>query len=370
MFAKRNQQGWDVLMARFREQIVQIEDMAKQFIDASFKKLRSAEGAFDLLQNIKNIKSRESINTQLMSKWSEILDQYAREVDNIEEIFLKNKASPIVTKNQPRVAGAIAWSNSLFQRIKKTIIRFQSLQEMLASDQGRLVTKKYLTVARSMRAYEEQLYIQWCQGVEQNSLHYLKAHILTNQTRPTSNLGEAGMSLISAYRFAGAMSHRVVVNFKAELREIIKETKYLDKMGFMVPEAAMNVALQEAKYYSYEESLNSMLIGYSSVLGLLDPVEKKLLSGHINDLNRVMKPGFTRLNWNSLGIPEFIQRCNVEINKFSSIVNQIKKSAANIENVVTEISRTALIRIPQDGEILDAFVLFLLPCLTYNTGIL
>lgn len=78
-------------MTRFREQILQIEDMAKQFIDASFKKLRSAEGAFDLLQNIKNIKSRESINTQLMGKWYEILDQYAREVDGIEEIFRNNK---------------------------------------------------------------------------------------------------------------------------------------------------------------------------------------------------------------------------------------------------------------------------------------
>ena len=88
--SRRYQTAWESLMTRFREQIVQIEDMAKQFIDASFKKLRSAEGAFDLLQNIKNIKSRESINKQLMGKWYEILDQYAKEVDTIEEIFRNN----------------------------------------------------------------------------------------------------------------------------------------------------------------------------------------------------------------------------------------------------------------------------------------
>lgn len=87
IFSKKYQAAWESLMTRFREQIVQIEDMAKQFIDASFKKLRSAEGAFDLLQNIKNIKSRESINNQLMGKWYEILEQYAREVDIIEGIF-------------------------------------------------------------------------------------------------------------------------------------------------------------------------------------------------------------------------------------------------------------------------------------------
>ena len=34
------------------------------FINASFKKLRSAEGAFDMLLNFKKIKSREAINKQ------------------------------------------------------------------------------------------------------------------------------------------------------------------------------------------------------------------------------------------------------------------------------------------------------------------
>ena len=37
---------------------------------------------------------------------------------------------------------------------------------------------------------------------------------------------------------------KVFVNFRPELKEIIKETKYLDKLGFMVPESALNVALQ------------------------------------------------------------------------------------------------------------------------------
>ena len=83
-------------MIKFREQIVKIEDMAKQFIGASFKKLRSAKGAFDLLQNIKNIKSRESINKQMMSKFDEILAQYSKEVDEIDKIFKENK---LVIKN-------------------------------------------------------------------------------------------------------------------------------------------------------------------------------------------------------------------------------------------------------------------------------
>ncbi|KAJ3039942.1 Dynein heavy chain 10, axonemal [Rhizophlyctis rosea] len=354
VFNKKYQTAWESLMTRFREQIIQIEDMAKQFIDASFKKLRSAEGAFDLLQNIKNIKSRESINKQLMGKWYEILDQYAKEVDTIEEIFRNHKNNPPCTKNEPRIAGAIAWSRSLFYRIKKTIVRFQSLQEMLASEQGRAVTKKYLTVAKSMREYEEQLYQQWCQSVEANSLQYLKSHILARDLAliylPGSTAAPSGQE--------AAAQEKIYVNFKSELRDIIKETKYLDRMNFMVPEAALNVALQEEKYYTFVENLNSMLTSYNTVLDSLDGAERKLLQTNIAELKRVMKPGFTRLNWNSLGIHEFIQRCNQEISKFSSLVNQIKKNSANIASAVDQIARASLIKEPPTEELLDAHEFF------------
>lgn len=58
IFDKRYQAGWEATMTRFNNNVSLIEDTAKQFIDASFHNLRSAEGAFELLQNFKNIKSR------------------------------------------------------------------------------------------------------------------------------------------------------------------------------------------------------------------------------------------------------------------------------------------------------------------------
>ena len=106
----------------------------------------------------------------------------------------------------------------------------------------------------------------------------------------------------------------------------------------------------------FVENLNTMLNSYNSVVGLLDLAERKLLQTHITELKRVMKPGFTRLNWNSLGITEFIQRCNQEINKFSSMVNQIRKNSANIAHAVDQIGKAMLIKEPPVDEILDAHV--------------
>ena len=65
VFDKRYQTSWETVMSRFNETVQQVEEMTKQFIDASFNHLRSAEGAFDLLQNFKNLKSRAAIEKQM-----------------------------------------------------------------------------------------------------------------------------------------------------------------------------------------------------------------------------------------------------------------------------------------------------------------
>jgi hypothetical protein len=44
-----------MVMQQFGHAVEEIESMTKSFIEQSFQKLRSAEGAFELVQNFKNI---------------------------------------------------------------------------------------------------------------------------------------------------------------------------------------------------------------------------------------------------------------------------------------------------------------------------
>lgn len=61
VFNRQYQTSWEQVMRSFNEKVEEIESRTKNFIDSSFQKLRSAEGAFDLLTNFKNIESRDSI---------------------------------------------------------------------------------------------------------------------------------------------------------------------------------------------------------------------------------------------------------------------------------------------------------------------
>ena len=105
-------------------------------IDTSFRKLRSAEGACELLQSFKSIKSKGAIQKQVVSKVNDILEQFAREIDTTAEIFEKNFEAPPVTKNQPPVAGSIKWARSLLARTKQTMQKLLSTEEEIIRTTG------------------------------------------------------------------------------------------------------------------------------------------------------------------------------------------------------------------------------------------
>lgn len=51
------------------------QSATRELIDTSFRKLRSAEGACELLQNFKRIKSKGAIQKQVINKFNDILEQ-------------------------------------------------------------------------------------------------------------------------------------------------------------------------------------------------------------------------------------------------------------------------------------------------------
>ena len=60
--------------------------------------------------------------------------------------------------------------------------------------------------------------------------------------------------------------------------EITTETKYIEQLGFTVPELARNVALQEDKYVQYMSGLTRMLNRFHRLLKALQPAEVRDLS--------------------------------------------------------------------------------------------
>ncbi|KAM9056172.1 dynein axonemal heavy chain 10 isoform 4-T4 [Megaptera novaeangliae] len=333
-FSIKCSQYWKYVMDDFKIEVLVIEKEAKNFIDESFKTLRSAEAAFDMLLKFKHIRSREAINRQMMMKFNDILAQYCKEIDVVNKIFVQNLDNPPLYKNHPPVAGAIYWERSLFFRIKHTILRFQEVEGILDSDGGREVKQKYLEVGRTMKDYEDKKYEQWKETTEQVLPTLMKKSLLTKTSA-------AGDDAPNSDRGAG-----FAINFSPALREIINEAKYLEQLGFPVPELARNVALQEDKFLRYTDGTQRMLDHYHMLIGTLSEAEALLLDDHSQELVRVFRSGYKRLNWNSLGIADYITRCKQAIGKFESLVHQIHKNADDISSRLTLIESINLFKYP------------------------
>jgi histone H3/H4 len=116
------------------------QSATRELIDTSFRKLRSAEGACDLLQNFKSIKSKGAIQKQVINKFNDILEQFSREIDTTAQLFAEHKERPPVTKNQPPVAGAIKWARALLARTKQTMQKLQRTEDDIIRTTGEPVT--------------------------------------------------------------------------------------------------------------------------------------------------------------------------------------------------------------------------------------
>lgn len=60
-------------------------------------------------------------------------------------------------------------------------------------------------------------------------------------------------------------AERIVINFAPALLRLIREAKYLDQLGFSIPEVAVNTALQERRFRQHIEELRDMLEHYYRV---------------------------------------------------------------------------------------------------------
>lgn len=87
VFTEFNKENWDATMDWFYLEVTSLENEAKYFIDECFTVLISAEQALDVLLKFKNIKTREAIHERLLMKFDIIMQQFSREINEIESIF-------------------------------------------------------------------------------------------------------------------------------------------------------------------------------------------------------------------------------------------------------------------------------------------
>ncbi|XP_075882096.1 dynein axonemal heavy chain 10-like isoform X2 [Nelusetta ayraudi] len=349
-FNKCKMGSWKMIIHNFNNSVQSIEEEAISIIDQSFKTLRSSTAAFDLLLKFKHIRSTEAINNHLMRKFNDILIQFCKEVENKTEIFEARKSKPPLIKNEPPVAGAIRWAQFLFHRLKRTILPFLKVPEMLKCELIGAAKAKYVEMAMKIRSYEEKKHDHWMVETDRSLPQRIKKPLLIMTTCE----GQVHVELDAHHNTnSSKMDVRYAVNFAPEIKEIISETKCLEPLGYSVPQLAQNAALQEHKFIRYVDDLQKMINRFHSILDSLSETKAIMLAEHINTVRNEVNFGCKRLNWNSLGVCDFISRAIHTVSRFESIVIQIQKNEQDIESKLQSLVTANLLKFPVSDKSTD-----------------
>ena len=353
--------SWRQLMASFDEHVVSLDRMCHKFLDTAFNTLRSAEGAFEVLQRFQHMETRGTIQKQLMQKFDAVLVRYGQEVQLCTQLFAQHKRNPTALsgKNQPPVAGAIAYASALYRRAKKPIMSFIRSDTLKKSPHWDVERERYLALARDIDQFCSSLYEKWVRSSTATAARELSEFILGPAPSEVRDPNDGRRIVVLPDWFADANYYaredvaesnpdKWHVNFSNDLSEVIREARYLDRLGYTVPDAVLNVALQGDIYTANIAQLQQMLLRYEEEMGALSPVERNLFANPIADLHREIEPGFNVLNWSSLNIPLFIKKANSATETFRNVLRRVRKSADVISAYVKEIAGTNLINVEAD----------------------
>ena len=320
----KNQYDRDFL--EFNVNIHDLETKLQTFIDSSFENISSTEQALNMLRQFQSVLKRDSLKKDLDDKYVVIFQNYALDLDAVQKIYEKHKHSPATPRNAPPVAGDIMWSRQLLRRIEEPMRKFAANEMIMRTKESKRTVKTYNTVAKALVAFETLWLRAWRKSIE-DSKAGLQATLIVRHPE-TGNL---------------------LVNFDKEIMQLMRETKYLQRMGVDVPESAKMVLLQEEKFKHYYNQLSYALREYDRVVATAAPVCLEMLGPHLRDLENRLRPGMYSLTWTSMNIDGYLNRIHDGLARVEELIAKMNDVLENrVEANLKHVARTLFVNLPAE----------------------
>ncbi|XP_051263753.1 dynein axonemal heavy chain 11 isoform X2 [Dicentrarchus labrax] len=263
----------------FKVRIGDFECRLASLLCLAFKDCSGLESAFKLLTIAGPFLERKQIR-QIFSPNFLLLQQHFREeLEKCKCLFKSqlNQMESGLTKNMAHTSGALKWAKMLRERIQTPWEKMRLLFDMPAG--GVEMVKEnymYMEMLSVLDQYEEDIYSDWCNGLEQSCLINLNQPILSRNT---------SSGLIS-------------VNFNPELTEVLKDVKYIQTLSqTKIPAAAMTVFEKRFMFTKYVSSLQLLVQWYNKLKQTVLEVELPLIRAELESIDLQLTRAECDLTW-------------------------------------------------------------------------
>jgi dynein heavy chain len=142
----------------------------------------------------------------------------------MNRLFNIGKENPPISKNMPPKAGSIAWARSIMGRISKPIKKFKTKADQLMTATFKDVAFNYVRLAKELdQGYEKLIFDKWRTDNTDEAIKLLKNNILKQEKKDGNTI--------------------YTVQFDPQLKVIIREAKFLERIGKNIPQTIINIAL-------------------------------------------------------------------------------------------------------------------------------
>ena len=291
------------------------ETELQQYIRKKFEVIRSIEDSLKLLRKFRSILKRDNLRSSLDVQYIVILQNYAAEIAAVEKQYQDRRTKVPTVRNLPKVAGAITWFRHLFRRISAPMENF--LPDLLAMRDSRKLINKYNKTGYVLFVFES-VYRQWWSHEVEKAKAVLQATLIIRH--PSNN--------------------KLYVNFDSEILTLIREAKWLARIGIELPESVKIVLLQEDKFKRNCNELQYVLKEDKRIVSKIRPNTKSLLVPHLEDFEYKLRPEIVTLTWTSMNIKEYLHHIHSGLSKIEQLIININDIMENrIENNIKALSK-------------------------------
>ncbi|XP_060906749.1 dynein axonemal heavy chain 11 [Labrus mixtus] len=306
-------QGFENEYKEFKSKIVDFEYRLASLLCLAFKDCSGLESACKLLTIIGPFLERRQIR-QVFSHNFLLLQQHFRE--ELEKCkclfkFQLNQIESDLTKNTPHTSGALKWAKMLRKRIQTPWERVKSLFDKPAEGVG--TVNEYMELLSLLDQYEEDIYSNWCNGLDHTCLINLNQPLLSRDTP----------------------SGLISVNFNPKLTEVLKDVKYIQTLSnIKIPAAAMTVFEKRFMFTKYMSSLQLLVQGYNKLKQTVLEVELPLIRAEMESLDLQLKRAESDLMWQDPDCWSFISTSKDLVYGLVCRVSKAKENCEAIQSMM------------------------------------
>jgi len=285
--------------------------------------------AFAVLDSFESsLLERPVIAEDLARSIPALLSAFRDDIAEVSAVFKAGRARPAIAKHASPIAGALAWANSLRQRVLGPMERLRALGSIATNDLIIGINGPFETLLRALAEYEMRVMGDWCAQVSGLSDAKLKQPLL-----------RWDMQIDVASDSAAKSEHKRVlkVNFDPALIALLREVQGMrtaSALPMQIPAAALMIAERGEFFRVQVANLDLLCNEYNAIQHNALAWELPLFAVKLAAAETTLDKGAEGLTWSSHRIDEYITEATLLVEAASKTLGILQSNEASIRSVL------------------------------------